>query len=91
MNRLLRRFVLGIGAALLVGGWGATHYADEQQQIPSSPTAKYRMWMLDDERGMWSRPASRRLYGGGVISMGLGAFLIGVSILPLSTNRAEPH
>ena len=41
MTQTKRRILLGIGAALLVGGWGTTRYADEQQQ--AFPSGRNRM------------------------------------------------
>ena len=70
MKTNTRRILLGIiGAALVVGGWGLTRYADEQQQVVSPGET-------------WdSLLASRVIFGGGVLSMAIGAGLIGLALL----------
>ena len=73
----IRRIVLGVGAALLVGGWGTTRYADEQQQTISI-TYDGRMLMWKGEE--WGLLASKTIYAAGVLSMALGAGLIGFAI-----------
>ena len=43
-----RRVIFGVGAALLVGGWGLTLYAHEQQQsIPVVRTDRIDAWISD--------------------------------------------
>ena len=46
MNTTTRRIVLGLGAALLVGGWGVIHYADQRQLVFTTPLAEY-LWPQD--------------------------------------------
>ena len=64
MNHWVRRSLLGAGLALLVGGWGATGYAEEQQrsftvapttEYPQSPGWPGLMW-----GSMYARPAQPR-------------------------------
>ncbi len=41
MRFIVRRFVLGVGSALIAGGWGMTQYADEQRQAGGSTPASW--------------------------------------------------
>ena len=79
MNR--RRLMLAIGGLLLVGGWGVTRYADEQQQaINSGPRPVFNGW------------ASARIgaiYGTGVLSMTVGAGFIGFAVLRPTNHKDE--
>ncbi len=49
MRFIARRFVLGLGAALIAGGWGMTRFAAEQRQAGGSSPASW-----------WGAPASPR-------------------------------
>lgn len=42
MNHWLRRSLLGVGLALLVGGWGGIKYAEEQQRSQAIPPSAER-------------------------------------------------
>ena len=61
--------MVGVGAVLLAGGWGLTGYAKEQQAA------------FGHARQIWEEGfhvvASRTVYVTGVVSMALGAGLIG--------------
>lgn len=50
MSRGVRRILLGVGAALLVGGWGTTRYADEQQSLYTRgfPHTNFDAWEEGD-------------------------------------------
>ncbi len=65
MNTWTRRTLIGVGTALLVGGWGSTRYAHAQQQSVSA-RIRANQWIVD--RGVFRR---------GVVAMALGAGLIG--------------
>ncbi len=89
---LLRRAGFAIGFALLVGGWGTTRYADEQQQ---SIKQQYRIraWLSGryGERYQWGDERflpmpTCKIYQTGVVSMAFGAGFVGFS---LPRNRAE--
>lgn len=41
MKYIVRRFVLGVGSALVVGGWGATRFASEQRAAAESATTAW--------------------------------------------------
>lgn len=86
MTPQIRRIVLGLGAALLVGGWGTTRYADEQQQIVSvqSRSGKVDLW----SEGRGGLVASQSIYAAGVLVMALGAGLIGFAI-PRPRDRSK--
>ncbi len=77
----MRRLMLAIGAALLVGGWGTTRYADEQQQAAITGYRwEIRLWISGRSRSEQLIP-SRVIYGAGVIGMAIGAGLIGFAVL----------
>ena len=87
MTMRRRRLMLGIGAALLVGGWGATRYVVQQQRSFGSEARR--------ERGVvhyprWDPGASygQAIYIGGFVSMAIGAGLIGFAVLR-PTNRKD--
>lgn len=99
MKPLSRRLILGLGAALLVGGWGTTRYADEQQQ--SIPTAEAHLRGSAERIKLWSEgyggevgevdlPPSKTIYAAGVVSMAIGAGLIGFAI-PRPGDRSHPE
>ncbi len=82
-----RRLVLGIGAALLIGGWGATRYAAQQQS--TFPPVGGRRTI-----GIYSPWHAGELYGqtiyiGGVVSMAVGAGLIGFAALPPTSREPK--
>ncbi len=68
--------MLGIGAALLIGGWGATGCAKEQQQSASTDI-RLAIWA---GRTADTSAGSRTIYAWGVLSMAVGAGLIGFAI-----------
>ncbi len=72
----IRRIGLGLGAALLVGGWGMMRYADEQQQTASVGKSRFTLWR--DGIGESLSP-SRHIYTAGVVLIALGAGTIGLS------------
>ena len=82
-----RRLMLATGAALLVGGWGATRFAHEQQQALPSGSGRQLQWRVRIHVG-WPGGAGRVIYGAGVASMALGAGLIGFAVLR-PTNRND--
>lgn len=84
MTIIRRRLMLGIGAALLVGGWGATRFAHEQQQSFSADGWRQHVWTTKTHIRLVG--PSQVIYGAGVISMALGAGLIGFAVLR-PTNR----
>ena len=67
-----RRLLIGVGAALLIGGWGTTRYAHEQQMS--------RRLDGNHRAALWGE--TRHIYGAGVLGMAVGAGLIGFAILP---------
>lgn len=77
-----RRLLLGVGAAVLIGGWGTTRYAHEQQMMVPAGAGRVRIWHRSTEFEkiyLWS---SNSIYGLGVTLMAVGAGLIGFTILP---------
>ena len=67
MNILKQRILFGLGAALLVGGWGGTRFANKQQQTVPAGLGRELRWSRYDED----------IYRNGVVAMALGAGLIG--------------
>ena len=78
MTRGLRRVALGLGAALLVGGWGLTRYAETQQQTDQAGAPRRRIWVGTFDAKV---PASRSYYAGGIAGMAIGAGLLGLGWL----------
>jgi len=64
---MIRRFVLAVGAALLVGGWGAIRYADAQRSVAEG------FWM---ERTPEAGPPGKDIQQDGTIAMALGAAML---------------
>ena len=68
-----RRLLLGVGAALLIGGWATIGYAKDRQRIASDGLPA----------GISVRYSNgRSIYIGGAIIMTIGAGVIGFAILP---------
>ena len=88
MKRVLCRLTLGISAALLIGGWGATRYADEQQQaFANTGPMPHKAVMWVEGQDEWIGP-SRTIFRAGVICMAIGAGLIGLGIPRPMCRRA---
>ncbi len=62
-----RRLLIALGAVLLVGGWGITRYAQQGWWIGLP---------IDD------RQTTGWIFGAGVLTMTIGAGLIGFAVLP---------
>ena len=78
-RRMIRRWILGVGAALLVGGWGRTRYAHERlMTYPTSIGERGTLSMYSRQRH-WDD--SGGIFTGGVVMMALGAGLIGFAFL----------
>lgn len=76
MNNTKRRIVLGLGAALLVGGWGVTQWANKQVQ--ATPTNfRLRTWIGESEN---ITESTRTIFAEGIVGMGIGAGLLAFSL-----------
>ena len=72
-----RRTRFGLGAAMLVSGWGTTRCTGEQQQAePMDVLNLYGRWVSG-----YSGIPPKFIYMSGVVSMALGACLIGSAAL----------
>ena len=92
MKFIIRRLVLGVGAALVVGGWGLTRFASEQRQAAGSTASAW--WgetpvapETADAPGALAKKVewagglpAMSIFLWGVMSMGLGAGLMGWTI-----------
>ncbi len=75
-----RRILLGIGAALLVGGWGTTRYAVEHMNSQISTEGwKESFAIAFDPYVVW-RAEVRGIYAAGVVGMALGAGMLAFAI-----------
>jgi hypothetical protein len=91
---MLRRFALGVGALLLVGGWGCTRYADTQQAaVASGKPEPIGVW--EGERmkasawvGKEGFVPGKTLYRAGILCMGLG---VAVVVFALPRGSWHPH
>ncbi len=83
MKLVTRRWILGVGTALLVGGWGMTRYAHERLMTYPSDIGQRdrhsRQWAWDDSSG---------IFAGGVVMMTLGAGTIAFAI-PRPRDRSD--
>ena len=87
MRRANRRWMLGIGAALLIGGWGMTRYAHERlMTYPTSVGERGRLSTYSRQRN-WDD--SGGIFAGGVVMMAVGAGLLGFAIPPLRSRSDE--
>ncbi len=76
------RLVLAIAAALVVGGWGATRYAGEQQQMLPAGNERLQAWQGDSRRARKHHlPPSRVIYAVGGLAMAIGALTLGYSLV----------
>lgn len=79
---LLRRFALGLGAVLLVVGWGTTRYADAQQAaVASGKSEPITAWVGERTKSStFARSdefiSGRTLYMAGIGAMALGAAFV---------------
>ncbi len=71
MNTWTQRTLIGVGAALLVGGWGTTQYAHEERQSVAASADAERVVNWKTLAGISS------IYTTGVVFMALGAGLMG--------------
>lgn len=93
-----RRLMLGIGAALLVGGWGTTQLASRAERVVHSegvvPRPKKRSSSPPINVTVTSGVARwdyhyRPVYIGGIVGMALGAGLIGFAVLRPTARKDE--
>ena len=84
MGFLNRRVMIGFATAMLVGGWGATRYAGQQQQLVEPGKERLRAWR-GESRGARKAgvdlPASRTVYASGLITMAFGGGVLGYLVL----------
>jgi hypothetical protein len=91
---ILRRALLGIGAALLVLGWGCTRYADSRQEaVASGKSELIGVWqgervkassLVGDEGVI----PGRTLYRVGILCMGIG---VAVVVMAFPRGSWQPH
>ncbi len=80
---MIRRLTLGIGAALLVGGWGTMQWSDRDAS---------EVWLtsrIPREQMVAKRARAPIVYGAGVVSMAVGAGLIGFAVLRPTNHNDE--
>ncbi len=95
MRFYLRRFVLGLGAVLIVLGWGATGYADARQEaVDGGKSEALTLWVGESTRAKSyvqgdSIVPTKTLYTGGLIGMAVGAALL-VGAFPRGSWQPHP-
>ncbi len=95
MHFYIRRTVLGLGAVLVVLGWGATRYADARQEaIDSGKSEALTLWVGESTRAKSfvdgdTVVATKTLYTFGVVGMAVGAALIVVGF-PRGSWQSQP-
>jgi hypothetical protein len=91
---ILRRALLGMGAVLLIGGWGCTRYADSQlEAVASGKAESVAIW--DGERvkastwvGKQDFIPGKNLYQTGILCMGIGAAVL---VVGFPRGSWQPH
>ena len=77
MKLVTRRWILGVGTALLVGGWGMTRYAHERLMM--YPIVIGEVYRSYPRQRQWDD--SGGTFASGVVMMAVGAGLIGFAFL----------
>ena len=75
----------------MIGGWGTTRYAEEQQRtIPLGGNQVHYVLWADSETGFETVLAPVcRIYAGGVVGMAVGAGLIGLAWFPIDKQKQD--
>ncbi len=91
----MRRFLVGAGLALLIGGWGCTRYADAEMRavtagndgvtVWAGKKTKVSSWINQKKKGI----GAKRLYQIGFLSLGIGTVLL-VSAFPKGSWQGRP-
>jgi hypothetical protein len=84
MGFMNRRVIIGFATAMLVGGWGATRYAGQQQELVEPGKERLLAWQgesRDARKAGVDLPASRTVYATGLITMVVGAGVLGYLVL----------
>jgi hypothetical protein len=80
------RACAAVGAAFLVGGWGGTQYAKEQQAAIEADRGRFDVWMTGVENSRYRFAPTRVIYTSGVIAMSLGSAALAFAVvLPRGT------
>ena len=90
----MRRLILGLGLALLVAGWGCTHYADAEMNAVSSGNEAVTLWAgkktkVSSWLGRDQFLSARDLYRIGYLCMGIGTAVL-VLTFPRGSWQASP-
>ncbi len=81
----MRRLMLGLGLAMLIAGWGCTHYVDAQLLAVSGGNDAMTLWVGEKTKvSTWvktkgKRLGARQLYQAGFLCMGIGTVLLVVA------------
>ncbi len=93
MGFMNRRVMIGFATAMLVGGWGATRYAGQQQELVAPGKERLLAWR-GESRGARKAgvdlPASRTLYAIGLITMAVGGGVLGYLVLSRGGGMRGP-
>ena len=95
MKIVVRRILLGTGAALLVGGWGVIRFALHDD---AGPPRRAPTWVQGRGRPVYKPgteevdhweygPSARVIFASGVVTMVVAAALIGVGVLPSAGDK----
>ena len=92
MNTWTRRTLIGLGAVLLIGGWGITGYTSKwtsgltsyslyrHERQAEEPDEQDPM-QASTRKDRWEQRGGAEIFAAGVVSMALGAGVIGVATL----------
>ena len=91
----MRRFLLGAGLALMIGGWGCTRYADAELHavtagndgvtVWAGEKTKVSSWISKKKKGL----GAKRLYQIGFLSLAIGTVLL-VASFPKGSWQGHP-
>ena len=84
----MRRFIVALGVALFVWGWGLTGFAEEQQQAFEQRNRAHPWGYPINTTSALVLVPSSYAYATGVGLMGLGAFCVAVSVRPIQWRKS---
>jgi len=86
----MRRLMLGAGLAMLIGGWGCTHYADAEMQAVTAGNDAVTLWAGEKTKvSAWVNRKGKRLSAKQLYQVGFGCMGIGTMLLVVTFPRGS--
>ena len=86
----MRRLMLGAGLAMLIGGWGCTHYADAELQAVTAGNDAVTLWAgKKTKTSAWVNRKAKRLSAKQLYQVGFGFMGIGTVLLVVTFPRGS--